>query len=407
METRAMRESEIEECIDLAYLVFPDTTSPRFRHHLTDDSSFELEQARVCIADGRIVSFVRVSDRPIHVGFAVVRMGGIGAVATHPDCRGRGCSTALLWDAVHYMERAGYDLSMLFTHQQRHYAKVGWAACFPEHSYSLPPGEPPEVETPYSLRPFDEARDLDAVMAIYNRYTEERSGTLARPRQYWLDRHSRTMGVLPNTVVERDGEMVAYLRGTETNFGELAYLPGHAEAVVPLCVRAMRAAVAAADPTTAPRVTGQLPRSHPALELLLRWNAPRGPVNQENEGMMLRVIRLAPLMQQVAPVLERRLAQAGLLPRRVTVILRELGQAVRVVINGRHLHVEACDVGDSGDITLEPGTRSFFELLFGDSTFGQLRELIPGADAVAPQDAVLLEVLFPKQEPVYFGCDHF
>ena len=120
--------------------------------------------------------------------------------------------------------------------------------------------------------------------------------------------------------------------------------------------------------------------------------------------MMLRAIRLVPLMQKVAPVLERRLSQAGLPPRRTTVCLLEMGQAARIVIDGNHVHVEE---GETGDVVLEPGTRCFFKLLLGDSTFTQLRELIPGADAVSPQDAALLDVLFPDQEAVYYGCDHF
>lgn len=414
MEIRALRQDEIEQAIDHVCQVFGKPGHARFRHHLTGDSSFELEQARVCVADGRIVSFVRISDRPIRIGFAVVRMGGVGAVSTKAEHRGRGYSTALLWDAVRYMERAGYDLSMLFTGIPRHYAKVGWAT-FPEHRFSVPIADAPVVTTPYAVRDFDEARDLEAVIEIYNRYNQERSGTLARPRRYWVDPHSRVMGVLPNWVAETQGRVVAYLRGTATYFGELAYLAQHRAAVEAICARAASEALAAAPrheeqssgvKQETPHIGGELPKSHPALEVLARW-APKGVHHEETEGMMLRVIRLAPLMQKVAPVLEQRLTQAGLLPRARSVCIREQGQAVRLVIDGHHLHVEPCDPGGAADITLEPGTRNFFKLLLGDSTFSQLRDLIPGAQPVSAQDAALLDILFPKQEPVYYGCDHF
>jgi len=412
MEIRALRESETAECVDLICLAFSEKSRRRFENQFIGDSSFELEQSRVCIVNGRIVSHVRVSDRPIHIGFAVVRMGGMGAVATHPDYRERGYSTALLWDAVRYMEREQYDVSMLFTGLKEHYGKIGWA-CFPQHHFSLQPAEPPTLDTPYSLRDFDEARDLDAVIHIYNRYNEERTGAMARPRGYWDDPHSRIMGVLPAWVVELDGQVVAYQRGTATHFGEVAYLPKHAGAVAPICARAMRearelnASEQAQPSPTGPKseqhIGGHLPKSHPALELLAQWS--RRPIHhEESESMMLRAIRLVPLMQKVAPVLERRLSQAGLPPRRTTVCLLEMGQAARIVIDGNHLHVEE---GATGDVVLEPGTRYFFKLLLGDSTFTQLRELIPGADAVSPQDAALLDVLFPDQEAVYYGCDHF
>jgi len=414
MEIRALREDEIEEAIEHVCLVFGKPGHVRFRYHVTHDSSFAVEQARVCVIDGRIVSYVRVSERPIRIGFAVVRMGGIGAVSTRSEYCNRGYSTALLWDAVRYMEREGYDLSMLFTGIPRHYAKVGWAT-FPAHNFSVVPGDPPPLETPYVVRDFDERRDLDAVIEIYNRYNAERTGTMARPRRYWLDNHSRVMGVLPIWVAETDGKVVAFMCGTPTRMDALAYLPEHREAIMPICARvmhegqeALRSVVSGAPETrhgrkSEPRITGELPKSHPALELLAQWS-PRPLEHGESEGMMLRVIRLVPLMQKVAPVLERRLSHAGLLPRRRTICLREQGAAARVVIDGNHLHVEA---GDDGDVVLEPGTRNFFKLLFGDTPFSQLRELIPGGNDVASDDAALLDILFPKQEPVYYGCDHF
>lgn len=412
MEIRALREGETAECVDLICLAFNEKSRRRFENQFIGDSSFELEQARVCIVDGRIVSHVRVSDRPIHIGFAVVRMGGIGAVATLPDYRECGYSTALLWDAVRYMEREKYDVSMLFTGLKEHYGKIGWA-CFPQHHFSLQPADPASLNTPYSLRDFDEARDLEAIIDIYDKHNEGRTCAMARPRQYWDDPHSRIMGILPAWVVERDGEVVAYHRGTATHFSEVAHLPGHAESVAPICARAMREAQAIsaaaqtesspAGPKSEQHIGGHLPKSHPALELLAQWS--HRPVrHEEPENMMVRVIRLVPLMQKVAPVLERRLSQAGLLPRQRTICLREMGQAARIVIDGNHLHVEE---GQTGDIVLEPGTRHFFKLLFGDRTFTRLRELIPGADAVSPQDAALLDTLFPEQEAVYYDCDHF
>jgi hypothetical protein len=102
--------------------------------------------------------------------------------------------------------------------------------------------------------------------------------------------------------------------------------------------------------------------------------------------------------------LEHRLSHAGLLPRRLTICIREGGAAARIVIDGHHLHVEA---GEGGDIVLEPGTRNFLKLLLGDTPFSALRELIPGAANVSPNDAALLDILFPKQEFLYYGCDHF
>ena len=49
--------------------------------------------------------------------------------------------------------------------------------------------------------PFDESRDLEETVALYQRYNAGRSGSLLRPRPYWDYARSRERGVLPNAVV--------------------------------------------------------------------------------------------------------------------------------------------------------------------------------------------------------------
>lgn len=54
------------------------------------------------------------------------RVGGIGSVATHPSARGLGLVRALLAEAVHAMEAAGYAWSLLFTGTPGVYEGSGW-----------------------------------------------------------------------------------------------------------------------------------------------------------------------------------------------------------------------------------------------------------------------------------------
>ena len=128
MEIRAAKETEFDEIIDLLCTVFIAKCRPRYTSQIYSDSSYQLHQSRVCIVDGKIVSHVRVSDRAIHIGRSVVRLGGIGMVATLPEYRRRGYATAVMQDAIAYMEEQGYDLSLLFTSIQpapRHEFKNG------------------------------------------------------------------------------------------------------------------------------------------------------------------------------------------------------------------------------------------------------------------------------------------
>ena len=80
MEIRAAKQTELEEVIDLAAAVFVERCRPRYASQHLEDSTYALHQSRVCVVDGRVVSQVRVSEREMRIGSAVVKLGGVGLV---------------------------------------------------------------------------------------------------------------------------------------------------------------------------------------------------------------------------------------------------------------------------------------------------------------------------------------
>lgn len=60
-------ESDHPELFDMLCLAYRPDLRARFRAQVEDDCTYELHQSRIGKVDGKIVSFVRVSDRPIHV----------------------------------------------------------------------------------------------------------------------------------------------------------------------------------------------------------------------------------------------------------------------------------------------------------------------------------------------------
>ena len=63
MEIREIRESELQEMIDLLCLVFRPDGQERYTQYIRGDSSYRLDQTRVVAADGRIASTLRVWQR--------------------------------------------------------------------------------------------------------------------------------------------------------------------------------------------------------------------------------------------------------------------------------------------------------------------------------------------------------
>ena len=108
----------------------------RYASQIYQDSSYHLEQSRVGLVEGKIVSHLRISDRVASVDDTTVKLAGVGMVATQADYRQRGYASALVIDATSYMEKHDYDLSLLLTIQP-FYQNFDWSA-FPQTTVELP-----------------------------------------------------------------------------------------------------------------------------------------------------------------------------------------------------------------------------------------------------------------------------
>ena len=74
-----------------------------------------------------MVACVQVFAKTIRLRGAAVRLGGIGSVATHESCRGRGVSSELLVQTIERMRQRGMALSLLFAGQAAPlYERHGW-----------------------------------------------------------------------------------------------------------------------------------------------------------------------------------------------------------------------------------------------------------------------------------------
>ena len=128
---RPIRESELEELLDLLCAVHNPDGRERYRGYIEGDPTWRPSHTPVVVVDNRIVSTLRIWDRRVHLGVTPIRMGGIGGVTTHPDYRERGIATRLMEHAAEHMRDDGYDLGLLFSAiPARFYLRLGWC-CVP------------------------------------------------------------------------------------------------------------------------------------------------------------------------------------------------------------------------------------------------------------------------------------
>ena len=415
MEIRAAKAHERDEIVDLISAVFVEKCRPRYASQHYQDSSYELDQSRVCVVDGKIVSYVRVSDRSMYIGKAVVKLGGIGMVVTSEEHRRRGYSSALLRDAIAYMEAQHYDLSLLFTTIQPFYMPLGWAA-FPQTSFELElHGKKTFAPSGWKNRPFDLERDLTQISQIYDEHNRGRTGTILRSENLWRDGYSQQVGMLPSLVIEKDGQIGAYAnlafpdddQGIDAylatyypNLREVGWRSTAPDSHLALC----HAILEAAYEKNAESITGRLTRHHP-MTLLLSEESGSPLSFSIHERMMYRIISLEGLFQKLIPKFEAELENAAMTDRSGSFHFAVRDQSCTLNVDQGKVTVVA-DASGRTKVTLD--TYHFLKVLFGDATFGQLDELnrVKGLNLQSDEMA-LLSTLFPKAEPTHWICDYF
>lgn len=415
MEIRAAKAHERDEIVDLISAVFVEKCRPRYASQHYQDSSYELDQSRVCIVDGKIVSYVRISDRSMYIGEAVVKLGGIGMVVTSPEHRGRGYASALLRDAITYMETQSYDLSLLFTTIQPFYMPLGWAA-FPQTTFELELHDKKTfASSGWESRQFDIESDLTQISQIYDENNKGRTGTVLRSEELWRDGYSQQVGMLPSLVIEKNGQIGAYAnlafpdddQGIDAylatyypNLREVGCRSANPDSLLALC----HAILEAAYERGVESISGRLARHHP-MTLLLSEESGSPLSFSIHERMMYRVISLERLFQKLIPKFETELTSSGMADGSGSFHFTVGNQDCTLYVNQGKV---AVTTNGSGRTKVKLDTYHFLKVLFGDATFGQLDEFnrIKGLN-LQPDEMALLSTLFPKDEPTHWICDYF
>lgn len=212
-EVRAARPEDVRGAIALLDTVWAWQNNEAL---LKCDPGYELDQTRLGVLDGQVVAVAQVFDRALRLGGSTARVGCVGNVATAASHRRKGYATAVLRDAIVYMQERSYDFSMLYAAAPKLYAALGWQIV-PERvtSFALRPAPLPPETDPYVVRQGRWEEDLEAIAAVYDEYNAGRTGTVVRSLPYWRacrlwiadEDDARFL------VVERDGAIVAYVRG--------------------------------------------------------------------------------------------------------------------------------------------------------------------------------------------------
>ena len=410
MEIRAATDAEFEEAVEVSCMSFRPDGHERYRAYATGDSSYRREQTRVVIDEGHVVATLRVWERTLRVGSRPVRMGGIGSVCTNPAYRGRGHGSALMNEAIAYMDGAGYAIGGLFSDVPRHfYGKLGWAPV-PLSGFSLKPGPWKAAgETDWTIEPFEVDTDLEATMAIYDGYNKTQSGALVRSVDYWHSSPARVRGVLPTVVARRGGGVEGYLNygrsGESLIVNEVAYDREHGAILQAFVNHLGTICHDGASPVT--EIRGEIPHTHPLVDLI--QDTCSGSLRLTGDArLMMYAIRLQELLASLLPEWQERLDGHANQLEAVDLAVSLNGQRAVITFDGQSLAVTDRD-GDGAETVLGNIPASFLWRAFlGQSSWADLEPAIEARGiALSPPASNLLRAILPRREVTFWAPDHF
>ena len=405
MEIRAVRESELEQVVELCCLAFNPDGHERYWQYVKGDSSYRLPQTRVVVVNDRVISTLRVWERRMRVGESLVTMGGIGGVCTHPNYRGVGYASALMRDTIDYLQTVGCDLGVLFTIiPEAFYRRLGWTS-LPLHGFNVRCNSVTDTanSSEWQITDFNPETDLDAVAAIHDLANAQQSGTIVRTRAYWDMAPSRIRGVLPTVIAHHDGHIGGYLnyeidekRVEVREVGCALNNPKVLDALVSHFLQVCKA-------HGIEEIEARFSPQHPFAERLIAGcDSPVTPT--EYTGMMLYAIRPSVFLRRLVVKWESRIASADspfpplavkfpALNNQQTVLRHNADGTLQIVSED----AEAVDFG------IDVSEADFWKLLFGEIGWEQ----ISTDTSASPEISAFLATLFPKRDVIFWSPDQY
>lgn len=395
VEYRAPRnETELDDTIGCSVCAFGDLGDRRYRftNIVKQDPWFDLNNTRACFVDGKVASVVQIFDRPMHIGNCVVRMGAVGSVGTDPVHRRAGYSSGVLRDSVRYMQIAGYDLSMLSTGIQSHYARAGWVM-YPTYSMevTLPPmlGEvPPDVLIEFC----EPNRDLSVLRAIFDQFNANRTGTFVKNSKYWINRPTwRPYDPSLYWVAKRGGTAVAYLLVERWQVGEFGYLPDAEGPMIALFSHFFSCAKAEG----VQEINALAPSESREIFETMGCSVRR----RERSNIMLLIINFESILTKIKPLLEVRLRDSDFSTWRGAIRIRyEADERTLIVRDGE---ISIARNSASPEIDLLVSQTQLLKLLFGNMS----AEQVVFSNDLQIREIGLLDALFPAGELFIWWLD--
>ena len=343
---------------------------------------------------GETVGRAEVNDLTMRLSGAWVRMGGIANVVVRSQHRGKGYASRLMREAVSYMERERYAVSILFGIPD-FYHRFGYVPVTPEYSVSVAVRDIERLTATTAVRPAC-PEDHAGLLDLYTRVNARRSGAVRRTRVFyealddevWWGHPSRML------VTGEAGHPTGYvlLEGDPASLSVLdVIVPAEhvATAGVSLITWLGQEALA----RRRERLRLPLPPDEPLAGLLRGIGCKVETTYPANYGGMGRIVNLAALAAAIEPGIADhiRALPVAARPGSVEFDCPDAGQA-------------RLELGRGSVLRIRLPQQQLLQLLMGYRSIDELWRVYGGTDA---SDLATIRALFPAGYPHMWELDHF
>ncbi len=395
MIVRAAERDEYPEICDLVDKSFKGSTIERTMINTTisGDPNFQKNDLRVVEADRRIASIMMLIRRPLRIGTAIVDGAMVGPVATHPNFQGKGYCSAVMRDAVQYMERQSFDITLLWGIPWL-YTRYGYSPAMVKTETVIKLERKNPTENPsYDLRSFTEA-DLEPMTRIYHSNTATRTCAEIRSPEMWEWRPGGSEAKL-EVLTDKKGEVIAYQAlGTDWGGNSCAHEIGVLNHKA--CEAILDSLVRTAKGRGLKEFHCVVHPSHPFARFAFGRDG-EIHIKSGGGGGMTQVISLISLFSKMEKEFERRLSYSEFHNRRCTLKLSSEGKSADLDID--HGQVTTSTDDNTGDYQLDISLTCLNPLITGYKSITELTKS-PQVKVKGGKTALrLIDALFPTGFP--------
>ncbi|HUW62918.1 MAG TPA: GNAT family N-acetyltransferase [Candidatus Bathyarchaeia archaeon] len=354
------------------------------------------EHTRIALWNGEPAGALRINSETIRIGEARLKTGGLGWVTTLPRHRNKGIATALVQDALDYMVRHNYHVSMLFG-IPNFYHRFTFTTTLAEHNAVIETGEALAADKKGLRMRQAKPGDIPAIQKIHAGGDTATACSLLRSSAHITSQWEHWKGA--RVLTNGQGRVVGYFHGAREGDCYVVKEAGLGDTSVAGDV--LYACARLAGDEALGQIRFHVPPTHALARVLLQYKSIHEMHILGIPYGMMAFVNLGEALESLIPEWENLLEQSALRDVRVEATLLVDKNAYRIRANKGAIDV--AQAAGANKVTL-----SASNLMHLATGYRHPEDVLDEKRRMLTSEArALIETIFPKRNPYVWLLDRF